>query len=221
MNTSHAAIYARVSSDQQATAHTIASQVAALRARVATDGLALPERRQFLDEGYSGATLLRPALERLRDLIATGAIDRLSVHSPDRLARKYAYQVLLVDEFQRMGAEIIFLNRELGQSPEDDLLLQVQGMMAEYERAKILERHRRGKLPAARAGSPVWMSAATATTRPTRRDPRNPDVWNECDNANRDYSLAQFTNCRARPAAFQLARVAQPPDSTTIRSGTA
>src|SRR2546426_6527053 len=154
MRLRQAAIYARVSSDQQAAAHTIASQVAALRERVALDGLDLPDTLQFLDEGYSGATLVRPALERLRDVIAAGAIDRLYVHSPDRLARKYAYQVLLVDEFQRMGVEVVFLNRELGRSPEDDLLLQVQGMMAEYERAKIVERHRRGETqaPPARDG---------------------------------------------------------------------
>jgi site-specific DNA recombinase len=112
-----AAIYARVSSEQQAQEHTIASQVAALRARVADDGLVLPVEREFLDDGYSGATLVRPALERVRDLIAAGSIDRLYVHAPDRLARRYAYQALL-----------------LGQSPEDELLLQVQGMMAEYER---------------------------------------------------------------------------------------
>ena len=142
-----------MSSDQQAAAHTIASQVAALQERVTLDGLVLPDAMQFLDEGYSGATLVRPALERLRDVIAAGAIDRLYVHSPDRLARKYAYQVLLVDEFQRMGVVVVFLNRELGRSPEDDLLLQVQGMMAEYERAKIVERHRRGKLHAARMAS--------------------------------------------------------------------
>jgi site-specific DNA recombinase len=160
MSQSHAAIYARVSSDQQAAAHTIASQVAALQERVALDGLVLPEAMQFLDEGYSGATLVRPALERLRDVIAAGALDRLYVHSPDRLARKYAYQVLLVDEFQRMGVEVVFLNRELGRSPEDDLLLQVQGMMAEYERAKIVERHRRGKLHAARAGVVNVLSGA-------------------------------------------------------------
>jgi len=98
------AIYARVSSAQQAEAHTVASQVAALRERVAADDLPLPEALQFIDEGYSGATLVRPALERLRDLAAAGALDRLYVHSPDRLARKYAYQVLLVDEFQHAGS---------------------------------------------------------------------------------------------------------------------
>jgi site-specific DNA recombinase len=147
------AIYARVSSDHQAEDGTIASQVEDLQQRVKTDGLTLDPELCFLDEGYSASTLVRPALERLRDLAAAGAIDRLYVHSPDRLARNYACQVLLVDEFKRQGVELVFLNRELGRSPEDDLLLQVQGMVAEYERAKILERSRRGKLHAARQGS--------------------------------------------------------------------
>ena len=115
---------------------------------------------QFLDEGYSGATLVRPALERLRDVVASGSVDRRYVHSPDRLARTYAYQVLLVDEFRRAGVEVWFLNRALGQSPEDDLLLQVQGMIAEYERAKIIERHRRGKRHAARVGAVNVLSGA-------------------------------------------------------------
>ena len=152
-DSTRAAIYARVSSDQQAEAGTIASQVAALEERLRQDGLALEVEFRFLDEGYSGSTLVRPALERLRDAAADGAIDRLYVHSPDRLARNYAYQVLLVDELRRGGVELVFLNRALGRSPEDDLLLQVQGMVAEYERAKILERSRRGKLHAARRGS--------------------------------------------------------------------
>ena len=153
-------IYARVSSEQQAQAHTINSQIAALREKVSIDGSDLAEEMEFIDEGYSGSTLVRPALERMRDVVAAGAIDRLYVHSPDRLARKYAYQVLLVDEFKRSGVEVIFLNRELGQTPEDDLLLQVQGMIAEYERAKIIERNRRGKRHAARLGSVSALSCA-------------------------------------------------------------
>jgi site-specific DNA recombinase len=160
MNPTQVALYARVSSVQQAEAHTVASQVAALRERVASDGLTVSEAMQFLDEGYSGATLVRPALERLRDVVAAGSVDRLYVHSPDRLARKYAYQVLLVDEFRRAGVAVIFLNRALGHSPEDDLLLQVQGMIAEYERAKIIERHRRGKRHAARVGAVNVLSGA-------------------------------------------------------------
>src|SRR5213594_2266490 len=160
MNTTQVAIYARVSSEQQTEAQTVASQVAALRERVTADGAVVPEAMQFLDDGYSGATLIRPALERLRDVVAAGSVDRLSIHSPDRLARKYAYQVLLVDAFRRAGVEVVFLNRALGQSPEDDLLLQVQGMIAEYERAKIIERHRRGKRHAARVGMVNVLSGA-------------------------------------------------------------
>jgi site-specific DNA recombinase len=154
------ALYARVSSEQQTEANTIASQVAELKQQIAADGCTIGDDDCFLDDGISGSTLIRPALERLRDQVANGAIDRLYVHSPDRLARKYAYQVLLVDEFRRAGVEIVFLNRALGQSPEDDLLLQVQGVIAEYERAKIAERGRRGKLHAAREGSVNPLSAA-------------------------------------------------------------
>ena len=104
MSTTQAAIYARVSSERQATAQTIASQLAALCERVAVDGYVLPEAMPFLDDGYSGTTRVRPALERLRDLVAAGAVDRLYIHSPDRLARKYAYQVLWVDACHRAGS---------------------------------------------------------------------------------------------------------------------
>ncbi|TMQ33071.1 MAG: recombinase family protein [Planctomycetota bacterium] len=147
------AIYARVSSKQQAEANTIASQREALQTRVQADGLSLEAELCFIDEGFSGGTLLRPALERLRDQAAAGSFDRLYVHSPDRLARHYPYQVLLVEELQRHGVEMVFLNHDIGRTPEDNLLLQVQGMMAEYERAKILERSRRGKRHAAQAGA--------------------------------------------------------------------
>lgn len=134
------AIYAQVSSEQQAEASTIASQLAAVQARVTQDGFTLSKELTFIDEGYSGTTLIRPGL------------DRLYVLDPDRLARKYVYQVLLLDAFQRAGREVIFLNRALGQSPENELLVQVQGMVADYERAKILERSRLGKRHAARSG---------------------------------------------------------------------
>jgi site-specific DNA recombinase len=160
MTTIRAAFYARVSGEQQAAAHTIESQIAALSERASTDGMPVPTERQFVDDGFSGASLIRPALDRLRDLVNVGAIDRIYVHSPDRLARNYAYQVLLLDEWRRRGVEVVFLNRPLGQSPEDDLLLQVQGIVAEYERAKIMERSRRGKKHAAQSGSLNVMSGA-------------------------------------------------------------
>jgi site-specific DNA recombinase len=147
-----AAIYARVSSDAQVKGNTIASQLEALAQRVWSDGLELDPELRFVDDGYSGSTLVRPALERLRDQAAAGGFDRLYVHSPDRLTRSYVYQMLLVDELGRCGVELVFLNHEIGKTPEDHLLLQMQAMMAEYERAKILERCRRGKLHSARAG---------------------------------------------------------------------
>ena len=155
-----AALYARVSSEQQAQQKTIDSQVAALTERVGEDGLVVDDELRFIDDGYSGSTLVRPALERLRDVAYAGGIDRLYVHSPDRLARKYAYQVLLVDELTHDGVEIVFINHPLGSSPEEDLLLQVQGMISEYERTKIMERSRRGKRYAARRGSVNVLSGA-------------------------------------------------------------
>jgi site-specific DNA recombinase len=160
MSEIRAAFYARVSGEQQAAAHTIESQIAALSERAQHDGTPVPPERQFVDDGFSGATLIRPALDRLRDLVSIGAIDRIYVHSPDRLARNYAYQVLVIDEWCRRGVHLVFLNRPLGQSPEDDLLLQVQGIVAEYERAKIMERSRRGKKHAAQRGSVNVMSGA-------------------------------------------------------------
>jgi site-specific DNA recombinase len=148
-----AALYARVSSEQQIQTQTIDSQVESIKQRMVQDGLDLDPELFFIDDGYSGASLQRPALERLRDMAAMGALDRIYAHCPDRLARKYAYQVLLIDELERCGVEIVFLNHDVGDSPEEQLLLQVQGMVAEYERAKIMERSRRGKLHAARQGS--------------------------------------------------------------------
>jgi site-specific DNA recombinase len=152
MDDKRAALYARVSSQRQADELTIHSQVAALRERIAADGLHLDEALCFLDEGCSGASLMRPALERLRDLAWIGGLDRLYVHSPDRLARKYACQMVLLDELTKHGVEVVFLNHAPDASPEGELLLQMQGMIAEYERAKILERTRRGRRFAARQG---------------------------------------------------------------------
>lgn len=155
-----AALYARVSSERQAQQGTIHSQLQMLRERISADGLTLDEEMCFIDDGYSGSTLVRPALERLRDQAAAGSFGRLYVHSPDRLARRYAHQALLVDELQGCGVDLTFLNHPLGQGPEENLLLQVQGVVAEYERAKIMERSRRGKLHAARNGRVSVLSSA-------------------------------------------------------------
>ena len=154
------AFYARVSSQTQVKDATIESQLVQLEARVAHDGEIVADEHRFIDDGYSGAQLVRPALERLRDSAAGGLLDRLYIHSPDRLSRKYAYQALLLEEFAAQGVEVVFLNHSNGETPEDNLLLQVQGMIAEYERAKIIERQRRGKLHRARNGSVNVLSGA-------------------------------------------------------------
>lgn len=149
-----AALYARVSSEKQAQENTIASQVDALKSRIIMDGFTSLEEYQFIDNGYSGSNLVRPALEKLRDQAASGTIDKIYIHSPDRLSRKYAYQMILIEEFEKCGVEIIFLNFDKSSdNPESQLLLQMQGMIAEYERSKIMERHRRGRIHAAKRGS--------------------------------------------------------------------
>jgi site-specific DNA recombinase len=141
-----------VSGERQKEEQTIESQWLLCSERIKQDGCKLLPELAFVDDGYSGATLIRPAIERLRDHVALQGLDRLYVLCPDRLARKYAYQVLLIEEFQRAGVDVVFLTREISQSPEDNLLLQMQGMIAEYERAKIIERTRRGKRYAAQSG---------------------------------------------------------------------
>ena len=153
-------LYGRVSGDRQEKEDTIASQLEAVLRRIAGDGLECEPELRFVDDGYSGFILTRPGLERLRDQAAAGVIDRLYVLDPDRFSRKYAYQVLILEELTQCGVEVIFLRNPPGRGPEENLLLQVQGMIAEYERAKILERCRRGKQYAARHGSVNVLSGA-------------------------------------------------------------
>ena len=155
-----AAIYARVSSARQKKDQTIGSQTAALREHARQLGADLPEEWVFEDEGHSGATLVRPALEALRDLAAQGCIDVVLCYSPDRLARKFAYQALLIEEFARAGVRVEFVRGPRGDTPEDQLLVQFQGMLAEYEKAQLMERYRRGKAHRARTGSVNVLSGA-------------------------------------------------------------
>src|SRR5918997_528106 len=148
-----AAIYARVSTERQERQQTIGSQVSALRGWASAAGHALAEAYVFQDEGFSGSRLDRPALDALRDAVRDATVDVVAVFSPDRLARKYAYQVLLLEEFRRAGCEVAFLHRPISYDPNYQLLLQIQGAIAEYERAVLAERFRRGKLQKAREGN--------------------------------------------------------------------
>jgi site-specific DNA recombinase len=149
------AIYARVSTENQETRGTIGSQLAALRARVAAEGHELVT--EFCNDGYSGARLDRPGLDALRDAVEAGIIEAVWCLSPDRLARMYAYQVMVLDELNRHGVRVLFTDAPaLDDDPQARLLIQVQGVIAEYERAKIAERYRRGKLWRARRGEVIF-----------------------------------------------------------------
>jgi site-specific DNA recombinase len=155
-----AAIYARVSSDKQREENTIASQTAALITFAREQQFEVPPEWVFEDDGYSGASLIRPGLERVRDLAAEGLIQAILVYAPDRLSRRYAHQILLIEELARAGVETLFVRAPRGSTPEDELLVQFQGMIAEYERAQILERSRRGKRHRARQGEVSVLSGA-------------------------------------------------------------
>ena len=168
-----AAIYARVSSARQAKDETIGSQLAALREHAAQSRLDVPEEWVFADEGHSGATLVRPGLEALRDLAAQGCLDVVLVYSPDRLARKFAYQALLIEELARCGVRVEFVKGPRGDSPEDQLLVQFQGMFAEYEKAQLMERYRRGKAWRAKTGSVNVLSGAPFGYRYVRKTPES------------------------------------------------
>jgi site-specific DNA recombinase len=165
------AIYARVSTQRQAQAQTTDQQLDRLRAHAEGQGWSLAADHVFRDDGYSGANLRRPGLDRLRDAAASARLDRVLITEPDRLARNYVHQVLLVEELQKHGAEVVFLDRPMSRDPHDQLLLQIRGAVAEYERTLISERMRRGRLRKLRAGTLLpW-------TRPPygyRLDPERP-----------------------------------------------
>ena len=149
------AIYARVSTEGQEQRGTIGSQVEALRSRMAAEGHEIVA--EYLDDGYSGARLDRPGLDALRDAAEAGVIETVWCLTPDRLARSYAYQMLVLDELDRLGCKVHFTDApEINDDPQARLLTQMQGVIAEYEKAKIAERHRRGKLYRVRAGEAIF-----------------------------------------------------------------
>ena len=149
-----AAIYARVSSARQAKDETIGSQlVRAARPRRDAAGLTSRKSGSSPTRGTPARRWSGRALEALRDLAAQGCLDVVLVYSPDRLARKFAYQALLIEELARCGTRVEFVKGPRGDSPEDQLLVQFQGMFAEYEKAQLMERYRRGKAWRAKTGS--------------------------------------------------------------------
>lgn len=149
------AAYARVSSESQAARGTIASQLEALASRTAAEGDEVVAT--YIDDGYSGARLDRPGLDALRDAAEAGAFEAVWCLSPDRLAREFAYQALIIDELARFGVTVRFTDTPpIDNDPQARLLVQVQGLFAEYEKAKMAERYRRGKIYRMRAGEAIF-----------------------------------------------------------------
>jgi site-specific DNA recombinase len=165
------AVYARVSTIRQAQAQGIEQQLDRLRAAVAERGWELEDQHVYRDDGYSGARLGRPGLDRLRDHAALAELDVVVVAAPDRLARNYVHQVLLIDELAARGCQVEFLDRPMSADPHDQLLLQIRGAVAEYERTLIAERMRRGRQAKLRAGMLLpWTTAPFGY----RLDPERP-----------------------------------------------
>ncbi|MCA1617047.1 MAG: recombinase family protein [Acidobacteria bacterium] len=147
------ALYVRVSTTRQHQTQTIEQQLSRLRQHLATQtGWELAEQHIYRDDGYSGAQLNRPGLDRLRDHAAMAAFELVLITAPDRLARKYVHQVLLIDELTKLGCQVQFLDRPMSDDPHDQLLLQIRGAVAEYERSLIADRMRRGRQAKMRSG---------------------------------------------------------------------
>jgi site-specific DNA recombinase len=165
------AVYVRVSTQRQSQAQTIDQQLARLRAHLAVQGEELQSEQIFRDDGYSGASLNRPGLDHLRDAVQAAAFDHVLVTTPDRLARNYVHQMVLLEELERVGCRVEFLERPMSQDPHDQLLLQIRSAVAEYERTLIAERMRRGRQMKLRAGILLpW----TTTPYGYRVDPERP-----------------------------------------------
>src|SRR4051812_15534526 len=168
------AIYARASTQRQAEAQTIDQQIERLRDHARTRGWDLPEANLFRDDGYSGATLKRPGLDRLRDAAAMASFDAILLTDPDRLARNFVHQALLLEELQKHGCRVEFLDRPMSQDPHDQLLLQIRGAVAEYERTLIAERARRGRRRRIEAGEMLPWTRAPYGYRMAPDRPRDP-----------------------------------------------
>lgn len=169
------AAYARVSSQRQAEQHGIEAQLERLFSHAEANEWTVAEELIFRDDGYSGAGANRPGLAALRAKAAAAEIDTVLVTDPDRLARDYVWQRLLLEEFSGCGCRVEFLQRPMDETPHDRLLLEVRGAVAEYERSLIAERMRQGRRRKYRAGLLLpWTSRPPYGYRLDPEHPRDP-----------------------------------------------
>jgi site-specific DNA recombinase len=163
------ALYTRVSTQRQAQAQTVEQQIERLLVHARQQGWDVPLDQVFRDDGFSGASLRRPGLDRLRDRAAARSLDLMLITAPHRLARNYVHQVLLLEELQGHGCEVRFLDRPMSQDPHDQLLLQIRGAVAEYERTLIAERMRRGRHSSTASTRTGGLGCGTAPVRRAMR----------------------------------------------------
>jgi site-specific DNA recombinase len=168
------AMYVRVSTQRQALTQTIEQQLQRLYEHSQAQGWPWQEECIFRDDGYSGASLHRPGLDRLREQVSRAVFDRVVMTAPDRLARNYVHQMLLVEEFEQGGCQVEFVDRPMSQDPHDQLLLQIRGAVAEYERSLITERMRRGRLQKYQAGGLLPWTHPPYAFRVDPMHPRDP-----------------------------------------------
>ncbi len=168
------AMYARVSTQRQAQTQTIEQQLTRLQVHCQAQGWQWQDEHVFRDDGYSGATLKRPGLDRLREQVRQAAFDRVLITAPDRLARNYVHQMLLIEELEQGGCLVEFVERPMSQDPHDQLLLQIRGAVAEYERSLIAERMRRGRQQKYQAGSLLPWTRPPYALRVDPDRPRDP-----------------------------------------------
>jgi site-specific DNA recombinase len=145
-----AALYARVSTDAQQKEGTIESQLVELKRQITVAGHVLAE--EYIDDGYTGTLLDRPALNRMRSDLKTDRYDRIYFLAADRIARDVEYQRIIVGELLKHGKQITINGKDYEQNPENKLTLTMLGAFSEFERAKIIERTTRGRLHRLRMG---------------------------------------------------------------------
>jgi site-specific DNA recombinase len=168
------AIYARVSTQRQAQTQTIEQQLTRLLTHVEEQDWILEPDHIYRDDGYSGGSLNRPGLDSLRDRAALAEFDVVLITEPDRLARNYVHQMLIIEELERRGIRVEFLDRPMSDDPHDRLLLQIRGAVAEYERTQISDRMRRGRLMKYRAGQLLPWTRPPYAYRVDPEHPRDP-----------------------------------------------
>jgi site-specific DNA recombinase len=202
------AIYARVSTLRQQQSQTIEQQLDRLQAHIAEQGWELAPEHIFRDDGYSGAKLTRPGLEHLREQAASAAFELVLITAPDRLARNYVHQVLLLEELTSRGCQVEFLDRPVSEDPHDQLVLQIRGAVAEYERSLIAERMRRGRQTKLKAGLLLPWTVAPYGYILDAEQPRDPSRLrlNEVEAAVVCQIFAEYTDLDQRPSLYAIAK---------------